>query len=87
MAVLTLAFLWFMSPFGLGFRMGGGDVGLQIADGLFRFSYFIVNPSMLILWLALPWFHRRGMASIGWKLLAFVVLLLLGCAATVFALL
>lgn len=87
MAVLTLAFVWFMSPLGLGFRMGGAGVRLQMADGLFRFSYFIVNPSMVLLWMGLPWFHCRGIASVGWKLLGFVLLLLLGCAATVFALL
>ena len=84
--VLTAVFLWFMSPLGLGLRMGATGTRRQIAEGVFRFSYFILNPSMLFAWLALPLFHQRGHAVFGWSLLAFISALLVGCIAVVFAL-
>lgn len=84
--VLNAAFLWLMSPLGLGFQTGSPGTRLQIADGIFRFSYFVLNPSMVISWLALPFFRQRGHAGFGWRLLGFTMLLLAGCAAAVFAL-
>lgn len=86
MVILSASFLWFMSPIALGFRPWPTGTRLEIADGIFRFSYFIVNPSMVILWLALPWFHGRELTSVGWKLLGFVALLLVGCIAAVLTL-
>lgn len=77
--------MWFMSPLGLGFRFGAAATHIQIADGIFRFSYFILNPSMVFAWLALPLFHRRGLADFGWRLLGLISVLLLGCIAAIFA--
>lgn len=85
-AVLNIAFVWFMSPLGLGFALGSPGTQLQIADGIFRFSYFIANPSMVLAWLALPLLRQRGHAGFGWRLLGFMLLLLMGCAAAVIAL-
>jgi hypothetical protein len=84
MLVLSLAFVWFMSPLGLGFYRGAGSVRLEIADGMFRFSYFILNPAMVLVWAALPWFHHHGQSGFGWRLLGFIAALL---CATVFTVL
>jgi hypothetical protein len=85
-AVLTANSLWFVSPLGLGFGQWPTGVKGQIADGIFRFSYFVVNPSLFIAWAALPWFQGRQAAGVGWRMLGFIAFLFAGCIAAVFAL-
>jgi hypothetical protein len=85
MLVLTAAFMVLMSPLAFGFRFAAQPTHVQIADGIFRFSFFILNPSMVLAWLALPFFHRRSLADFGWRLLGLIILLLVGCFGAVVA--
>lgn len=88
MCVLVGAFLWYLSPLGLGFAFGSKSrIDIQIAEGIFYFSYLILNPAMVLAWLALPLFHRRGLVDFGWRLLRLLALLWLGCIAAIFAIL
>jgi hypothetical protein len=86
MSVLTGAFFWYLSPLGLGFRfVSDSSADVQIAKGIYHFSYLILNPAMVLAWMALPLFRKRGLADFGWRLLGLIFVLLVGCIAAIFA--
>ncbi|MGE7472848.1 hypothetical protein ACQKLX_25695 [Bosea sp. NPDC003192] len=86
-AVPVLGFLWFMSPLGLGFAEQPADpVRRQWADILYRLSYYVGIPMLLIGQAVAVVCHRRGHRRRGLIISALIIGAFVLCAALVLGL-
>jgi vacuolar-type H+-ATPase subunit I/STV1 len=81
-AALVLSFFWFMSPLGLGFAEQSVDpTRKQWADGIYRLSYYLGIPMLLIGQAFAVICHVRGHCRRGLIISALIIVAFVLCAA------